>query len=159
MLGAFVFWRSSKTWFNNVSRVWYMNRYLRTRIRTTIWRSTKNVKVGAEPKLCAGDLRRDIRKGTYLKGKRLFRPWWITIESLANVKGMSVILHGLHPVPINRWTAPPYCSCWLGILVFASHLYPYILSSRRYICNLITFLFFHSNKIEMSWYIILHVIF
>jgi hypothetical protein len=37
-----------------------------------------------------------------LKGKRLFRPRWITIESLANVKGMSVILHGLRPMPINR---------------------------------------------------------
>jgi hypothetical protein len=41
-------------------------------------------------------------KGTDLKGKRLFRPRWATIESLANVKGMCVILHGLHPVPINR---------------------------------------------------------
>ena len=40
-------------------------------------------------------------KGTDLKGKRLFRPRWITIESLANVKGMGVILHGLCPVPIN----------------------------------------------------------
>jgi hypothetical protein len=41
-------------------------------------------------------------KETDIKGKRLFRPRWITIESLANVKGMSVILHGLRPVPINR---------------------------------------------------------
>jgi hypothetical protein len=41
-------------------------------------------------------------KETDLKGKGLFRPRWITIELLANVKGMSVILHGLHPVPINR---------------------------------------------------------
>jgi hypothetical protein len=41
-------------------------------------------------------------KGADLKGKRLFRPQWITIESLANVKGMSVILHGLRPMPINR---------------------------------------------------------
>jgi hypothetical protein len=39
---------------------------------------------------------------TDLKGKRLFRPRWITIELLANVKGMGVILHGLRPVPINR---------------------------------------------------------
>jgi hypothetical protein len=43
-----------------------------------------------------------IEKETDLKGKRLFRPRWITIELLANVKGMSVILHGLHPVLINR---------------------------------------------------------
>jgi hypothetical protein len=54
-------------------------------------------------------------KETDIKGKRLFRPRWITIESLANVKGMSVILHGLRPVPINRWTVLPYCSRWLGI--------------------------------------------
>jgi hypothetical protein len=39
---------------------------------------------------------------TDLKRKSLFRPRWITIESLANVKGMGVILHGLRPVPINR---------------------------------------------------------
>jgi hypothetical protein len=41
-------------------------------------------------------------KETDLKMKRLFTPRWITIELLANVKGMSVILHGLRPVPINR---------------------------------------------------------
>jgi hypothetical protein len=41
-------------------------------------------------------------KETDLKGKRLFGSRWITIESLANVKGLSVILHGLRPVPINR---------------------------------------------------------
>jgi hypothetical protein len=39
---------------------------------------------------------------TDLKRKRLFRLRWVTIESLANVKGMGVILHGLRPVPINR---------------------------------------------------------
>jgi hypothetical protein len=41
-------------------------------------------------------------KETDLKGKRLSRPRWIAIELLANVKGMSVILHGLRPMPINR---------------------------------------------------------
>jgi hypothetical protein len=41
-------------------------------------------------------------KETDLKGKRLFRPRWITIESLVHVKGMGVILHGLRLVPINR---------------------------------------------------------
>jgi hypothetical protein len=40
----------------------------------------------------------DLRGG----GERLSRPRWITIELLANVKGMSVILHELRPVPINR---------------------------------------------------------
>jgi hypothetical protein len=41
-------------------------------------------------------------KETDLKMKMLFRPRWITIELLANVKGMDIILHGLRPVPINR---------------------------------------------------------
>jgi hypothetical protein len=41
-------------------------------------------------------------KETDLKLKRLFRPRWITIELLPNVKGINVILHGLRPVPINR---------------------------------------------------------
>jgi hypothetical protein len=41
-------------------------------------------------------------KETDLKMERLFRPRWITIELLANVKGMGVISHGLRPVPINR---------------------------------------------------------
>jgi hypothetical protein len=49
-----------------------------------------------------GSFGKIAEKGTDLKGKRLFGPRWITIESLANVKGMSVILHGLCPVPINR---------------------------------------------------------
>jgi hypothetical protein len=39
---------------------------------------------------------------TDLKMKRLFRPRWITIELLPNVKGMNVILYGLCPVSINR---------------------------------------------------------
>jgi hypothetical protein len=43
-----------------------------------------------------------VERGTDLKGKRLFRLRWITTESLANVKGMSVIIHVLRPVPINR---------------------------------------------------------
>jgi hypothetical protein len=49
-------------------------------------------------------------KETDLKGKRLFRPQWITIELLVNVKGMVVILHGLRHVPINRCTVLPYYS-------------------------------------------------
>jgi hypothetical protein len=41
-------------------------------------------------------------KETDLKRKRLFRPRWITIELLTNVKGMGVNLHELRPMPINR---------------------------------------------------------
>jgi hypothetical protein len=65
-------------------------------------KSTKNPKVDAAPKLRARELRHDSRKGNRLKRERPFRPRWITIELLANVKGMGVILHGMCPMPINR---------------------------------------------------------
>jgi hypothetical protein len=39
-------------------------------MRTTIWKSTKNAKVGAESKLCGGDLRHDSRKGNRLKREK-----------------------------------------------------------------------------------------
>jgi hypothetical protein len=55
------------------------------------------------------------KRGTNLKMKSQIRPWRIIIELLINVKGINVILHGLRPVPINRWTALPYCSRGLGI--------------------------------------------
>jgi hypothetical protein len=41
-------------------------------------------------------------KGTDLKGKRLSSPRWVVHKSIANMKGMNVILHRLRPVPINR---------------------------------------------------------
>ena len=55
------------------------------------------------------------KRGTDLKMKSQIRPWRIIIELLINVKGINVILHGLRPAPINRWTVLPYCSRWLGI--------------------------------------------
>jgi hypothetical protein len=55
------------------------------------------------------------KRGTDLKMKSQIRPRRITIELSINVKGINVILHGLRPVPINRWTVLLYCSCWLGI--------------------------------------------
>jgi hypothetical protein len=115
VLEAFVFRRSSKTWFNNVSGVWYMSRYLRTRIRTTVWKAQRIRRLTQRRSYAQGSFGMTAEKGTDLKGKRPFRPRWITIELLANVKGMSVILHGLRLVPINRWTVLSYCSRWLGI--------------------------------------------
>jgi hypothetical protein len=41
-------------------------------------------------------------KGTDLKGKRLSSPHRIDYLLIMNVKGMNVISHRLHPVPINR---------------------------------------------------------
>jgi hypothetical protein len=88
-------------------------------------------------------------KGTDLKGKRLSSPHWVVYKSIVNMKGMNVISHRPRPMPINRWTVPPYCSRWL-VLICASHLYFYLLSSRRYICNSILFLPFHDNIMRMN---------
>jgi hypothetical protein len=80
-------------------------------------------------------------KGTDLKGKRLFRPRWITIELLLNVKGMNVILHGMRPVPINRWTVPVL---WIrtGTCPDVTLVLFYLLSNRRYIYNSALFLYY-----------------
>jgi hypothetical protein len=83
-------------------------------------------------------------KGTDLKRKRLSSPHWVVHKSIENMKGMNVNLYRLRPVPINRWTVPPYCSRWL-VFICASHLDFYLLSSRRYKCNSILFLFIHVN--------------
>jgi hypothetical protein len=41
-------------------------------------------------------------KGTDLRRKRLSSPRQIVLNSIVNMKGISVILHRLCPVPINR---------------------------------------------------------
>jgi hypothetical protein len=87
-------------------------------------------------------------KGTDLKRKRLSSPRWIVLMSIVNIKGMNVILHRLRSVPINRWTVPSYCSRWL-VITRASRLDFGLLSSRRYKCNSILFLFIHNNKIKI----------
>jgi hypothetical protein len=79
-----------------------MNRYLWTRIRTTMQETQRIQRLTQSRSYAQGRFGRIAEKGTDLKGKRLFRPRWIAIELLADVKGMSVILHGLCPVPINR---------------------------------------------------------
>jgi hypothetical protein len=86
-------------------------------------------------------------KGTDLEGKRLSSPRWVVNKSIVNMKGMNVNLHRLRPVPINRWTILPYCSRWL-VLACASRLYFYLLSSRRYKCNPVLFLYIHDYIIN-----------
>jgi hypothetical protein len=64
-----------------------MNRYLRTWIRTTIRRSAKNAKVDAEPKLCAGDLRCDGRKGNRLKKEKAIQTSMDYYKVISKCKG------------------------------------------------------------------------
>jgi hypothetical protein len=124
--------RSSKIWFNNIFRVLYMNRYLRTRIRTTQSEKQEHHEGwhGAEATHKGASAWRQ-KKGTDLKVKRLFRPRWITLESLANVKGTNVISHGLRPVPINSVNSTPVLFTLTWHLLFASR-FLCLLSSRRY---------------------------
>ena len=144
-MGAFVLRRSSKTWFDNVFQVKYVNRYLWNRIMSiqehgqdVAWARRKVImtkdKVITKP--CRKASARQQKRGTDLKMKRQIRPRRITIELLANVKGMDVIVHGLCPLPINRWIVLPYCSRGLDIRS-TSRLYSYFPSRRRYICNLL----------------------
>jgi hypothetical protein len=79
-----------------------VNRYLRTRISTTVGEAQKIRRLTQRRRCEQESFGVMAEKETDLKMKRLFRPWWITIELLPNVKGMGVILHGLCPAPINR---------------------------------------------------------
>jgi hypothetical protein len=79
-----------------------MNRYLRIRIRTIVREVQRIRRLMQRRSYAQGSFGMIAEKETDLKGKRLFRPRWITIESLVHVKGMGVILHGQRPVLINR---------------------------------------------------------
>jgi hypothetical protein len=79
-----------------------VNRYLRTRIGTIVGEAQRIQRL-TQRRSCEQESFDVIaEKETDLKMKRLFRPRWITIELLPNVKGIGVILHGLCAVPINR---------------------------------------------------------
>jgi hypothetical protein len=79
-----------------------VNRYLRTRISTTVGEAQRIRRLTQRRRCEQESFGVIAEKETDLKMKRLFRPWWITIELLPNVKGMGVILHELCPAPINR---------------------------------------------------------
>jgi hypothetical protein len=79
-----------------------VNRYLRTRVDITVGEA-QIIRRSIQRRRCEQKSFGVVaEKETDLKMKRLFRPRWITIELLPNVKGMDVILYGLCPVPINR---------------------------------------------------------
>jgi hypothetical protein len=78
-----------------------------------------------QPKLHAGKLQRDGTRGNRLKNEKTSGSSIDFHKPLRNVMDMDVILRGLRPASINRWTVLPYCSRWLGIrfcvtLVFSS---------------------------------------
>jgi hypothetical protein len=79
-----------------------VNRYLRTRVDITVGEAQIIRRLIQRRRFEQESFGVVAEKETDLKMKRLFRPRWITIELLPNVKGMDVILYGLCPVPINR---------------------------------------------------------
>jgi hypothetical protein len=79
-----------------------VDRYLRIRISTTVGKAQRIRRLMQHRSCEQGSFGMIAEKETDLKMKRLFRPRWITRELFVDVKGMSVILHGLRPVPINR---------------------------------------------------------
>jgi hypothetical protein len=79
-----------------------VNRYLRTRISTTAGEAQRIRRLIQRRRSEQESFGVTVEKETDLKMKRLFKPWWITIELLPNVKGIDVILYGLCSVPINR---------------------------------------------------------
>ena len=93
-------------------------------------------------------------KRTDLKGKRLLKPQWITLESLANVRGTNVISKGLCPLPINRWTVLPYCSGGLDIC-FLRHACTFTFCQAEGTkCNSILFLYWFTI---MYWEIYIYI--
>jgi hypothetical protein len=126
LLGAFVFRRSSKTWLTMFPK-------------HNIWTGIFGLRTGSFGSIA--------EKGTDLRRKRLCSPRQIVLKLIVNMKGMNVILHRLRLVTINRWTVPPYCWRWL-VLTRASRLHFCLLSSRRYKCNSILFLFIHDYIIK-----------
>jgi hypothetical protein len=108
----------------------------------TIWEAGSGRRLNQHQSYAQGSFGSVPEKGTDLRRKRLSSPQQIVLKSIVNMKGINVISHRLRPVSINRWTVPPYCSCWF-VLARASRLYLCLLSSRRYKCNSILFLFIY----------------
>jgi hypothetical protein len=79
-----------------------VNRYLRIRVNITVGEAQIIRRLKQRRRCEQKSFGVVAEKETDLKMKRLFRPRWITIELLPNVKGVDVILYGLCPVPINR---------------------------------------------------------
>jgi hypothetical protein len=79
-----------------------VNRYLRIRVDITVGEAQIIRRLKQRRRCEQRSFSVVAEKETDLKMKSLFRPRWITIELLPNVKGVDVILYGLCPVPINR---------------------------------------------------------
>jgi hypothetical protein len=76
-----------------------------------------------------------VENETDLKEKRPPSPQQLAFCLVINFRDMNVILLRLRHVPINRWTVTLYYSRWL-VITHALFLDFYLLSSRRYKCNL-----------------------
>jgi hypothetical protein len=80
---------------------------------------------------CLRALTTNVKHGAESKRKRLVNAWWFMLRLCAHVKVINVFLLGLCPVPINRWTIPPYCSRWIIIALVSTPS-----NNWRYQCNM-----------------------
>jgi hypothetical protein len=94
-----------------------------------------------------------------LKEEKTNRSTIVYVMIVTSCRGHKYNFDRAASVPINRWTVPPYCSHGL-VFARASRLDFYLLSSRRYKCNSILFLFIHDDIIKIYWWchMIIHVI-
>jgi hypothetical protein len=161
LLGAFVLRRSSKTWFDNVFQVNYMNRYFRIQnygYGARPGRRLSQTKVEGSRSCTQGSFGAMAQRGNRLKDEKTSGSSIDFHKPLTNVMDMDVILRGLRPASINRWTVLPYCSRGLGIRFCVTLILFTFSQDRRYICNLKTFLFSHVNKIEMIlWWCLYYI--
>jgi hypothetical protein len=68
----------------------------------TMWKAGSGRRLNQCRSYAQGSFGSIAEKGTDLRRKRLSSPRHIVLKSIANMKGMNVILHRLHHVPINR---------------------------------------------------------
>jgi hypothetical protein len=68
----------------------------------TIWEAGSERRLNQRQSYMQGSFGSIPEKGTDLRRKRLSSPQHIVLKSIVNMKGMNVISHMLHPVPINR---------------------------------------------------------
>jgi hypothetical protein len=67
----------------------------------TIWKAGSERRLNQRRSYAQGGFGPIAEKGTDLRRKRLFSPRQIVLKSILSMKGMNVILHRLHPKPIN----------------------------------------------------------
>jgi hypothetical protein len=142
LLGAFVFWRSSKTWLTMFPKCDTHTGSFGLRMKLyTIWEAGSERRLNQRQSCMQGSFGSIPEKGTDLRRKRLSSPQHIVLKSIVNMKGINVISHMLHPVPINRWTVPYTVHADLYSLVCHSCTFAFCQSEGTNVIQYCSYLF------------------